>query len=441
MVKKNNYKFWKKAKKIIPGGNMMISKRPPKFLEKNYPIYFKKCRGSFIWDINNKKYLDMYLMGVGTNILGYNNSYVNNAVKKVIDSGISSSLNSVEDLKLSEELLKINKWADMVKLARTGGEANAIAVRIVRASTNKDLILFCGYHGWHDWYLSANLINKNNLDSQLFPNLSVAGIPKKLKGSSMSVNFNDVKNLRLLGLKYNKRIAAIKIEAQRNNPPTKEFLKEIENIRNKYGAKLIVDECTSGFRENFGGIYEKFNIKPDIAIFGKALGNGFPITAILGKKKIMLIADKTFISSTFWSERTGTTAAIATLKKMKSLKSWSIISKKGKFIKKTWKELSIVYDLPLIITGLDALPKFEFKNKNNEIMKNFILCEMLKKNILAKNVIYMCVAHSDQQIKKYLNNLKNIFYKIKKKRLDHPNIKNFYRKKLQITDIQLKRIN
>ena len=193
MVNQKNYKIWKKAKKIIPGGNMLISKRPPRFLEKKYPIYFKKCKDSFVWDINNKKYLDMYLMGVGTNILGYNNTYVNNAVKRVIDNGNTSSLNSVEDLKLSNELLRINKWADMVKLARTGGEANAIAVRIVRASTNRDLILFCGYHGWHDWYLAANLIHKDNLDSHLFPNLSVSGIPKKLKGSSISVNFNDVK--------------------------------------------------------------------------------------------------------------------------------------------------------------------------------------------------------------------------------------------------------
>ena len=441
MVNQNNYKIWKKAKKIIPGGNMLISKRPPRFLEKKYPIYFKKCKDSFVWDINNKKYLDMYLMGVGTNILGYNNTYVNNAVKRVIDNGNTSSLNSVEDLKLSNELLKINKWADMVKLARTGGEANAIAVRIVRASTNRDLILFCGYHGWHDWYLAANLLHKDNLDSHLFPNLSVSGIPKKLKGSSISVNFNDVKKIKLLGSKYKKRIAAIKIEAQRNDPPTKEFLKEIENIRNKYGAKLIVDECTSGFRENFGGIYKKFDIKPDIAIFGKSLGNGFPITAILGKKKIMLNADKTFISSTFWSERIGTTAALATLKKMKTLKTWSKISKKGKFIKKRWMEFSKIYDLPLIITGLDALPKFEFKNKNNEILKNFILYEMLKKNILAKNVIYLSISHSDEQIKKYLNNLKKIFYKIKKNQLDHHNINNFYSKKLQITDIKLKRFN
>ena len=188
MVKKNHYNIWKKAKKIIPGGNMLISKRPPKFIEKSYPIYFKKCKNSFVWDINNKKYLDMYLMGVGTNILGYNNSSVNNAVKKVIDNGISSSLNSVEDLKLSEELLKINKWADMVKLARTGGEANAIAVRIVRASTNKDLILFCGYHGWHDWYLSTNLNDGDGLAGHLLPGLDPAGVPKNLKNTVFPLN-------------------------------------------------------------------------------------------------------------------------------------------------------------------------------------------------------------------------------------------------------------
>ncbi len=315
-----NYKTWLSALKIIPGGNMLISKRPPDSLIKKYPIYFSKCDGSYIWDLNGKKYLDMFLMGVGTNILGYNNKEVNRAVQKVVKTGNISSLNSIEDLKLAKELVKINNWADMVKFARTGGEANTIAVRIARAYSKKDLIAFCGYHGWHDWYLSANLSNKKNLDTHLFPNLRSSGVPKNLKNTSIAFNFNDSDGLRKIIKKFKNKISAIKLEIQRSKPPSIKFIKTIKDIQKKQKILIIVDECTSGFRETFGGLYKKFNIRPDIVIFGKSLGNGYPITAIIGKKKVMKFAEKSFISSTFWTDRIGTSAALETLKIMKKKK-------------------------------------------------------------------------------------------------------------------------
>ena len=411
-MKMNNYKTWLKALKIIPGGNMLISKRPPESLIKKYPIYFSKCKGSYIWDLNGKKYLDMYLMGVGTNILGYNNEKVNQAVNKVIKTGNMSSLNSLEDYKLAKELIKINKWAGMVKFARTGGEANAIAVRIARASNKKDIIAFCGYHGWHDWYLSANLSNKKNLDSHLFPNLRSSGVPKNLKNTSVGFKFNDSKSLIKIVKKFKNNLSAIKIEIQRTVPPTQEFIETIKNIQKKLKILIIVDECTSGFRETYGGLYKKFNIVPDIAIFGKALGNGYPITAIVGKKNVMKFAEKTFISSTFWTDRIGTSAAIETLKIMKKEKSWIKISNTGKKIKKEWIKIAKLSKVPIEISGLDAMPKFEIKHKKNDFYKQFIVLEMLKKKILAKNVIYISTSHSKKQINNYLQNLYKIFNKI-----------------------------
>ena len=435
----NNYKTWLKALKVIPGGNMLMSKRPPESLIKKYPIYFSKCEGSYIWDLNGKKYLDMFLMGVGTNILGYNNKKVNQAVNKVIKTGNMSSLNSLEDYKLAKELIKINKWADMVRFARTGGEANAIAVRVARASNKKDIIVFCGYHGWHDWYLSANLSNKKNLDTHLFPNLRTSGVPKNLKNTSIGFNFNDSKGLIKIFKRFKKNISAIKLEIQRTDPPSKEFIKTIKDIQKK-NILIIVDECTSGFRQTFGGLYKKYDIIPDIVIYGKSLGNGYPITAVVGKKKVMKFAEKTFISSTFWTDRVGTAAALETLKLMKEKKSWSKISNIGKMIKKRWKKISRLNDVPLEISGLDAMPKFEIKHKKNDIYKQYIVAEMLKKNILAKNIIYLSVSHSKKQIDYYMRTLQKIFQKIGEDISNKKKITSnkFYKYKKEIS---LKRLN
>ena len=408
----SNYNTWLEAIKVIPGGNMLLSKRPPENLIKKYPIYFSKCSGSYIWDLNGKKYLDMFLMGVGTNILGYNNKKVNKAVNEVIKMGNMSSLNSLEDLKLAKELLKINKWAGMVKFARTGGEANAIAIRLARACNGKDLVAFCGYHGWHDWYLSANLNNKKNLDTHLFPNLRSSGVPKSLKNTSIGFDFNDSKSLNNILKKYKNKVSAIKLEIHRSEPPSKEFIKTINDIQKNKKILIIADECTSGFRETFGGMYKKYNIIPDIAIFGKSLGNGFPITAVIGKKKVMKFAEKTFISSTFWTDRVGTAAALETLKIMKEKKSWIKISNIGKYIKKRWKKISKLSKVPIEISGLDAMPKFEIKHKKNNFYKQYIVYKMLKKNILAKNVIYCSTSHSKKQIDNYMKILKKIFYEI-----------------------------
>ena len=152
---------WKKALKIIPGGNGLLSKRPERFLPDGWPIYFSKSKEAFIWDLNNKKYLDMTTMGIGTSVIGYNNSFINNFVKKKIDKGISTTLNCYEEYELAKELLKIDKFAEQVKFARGGGEAMSLAIRLARAKTKKIKIIFSGYHGWHDWYLAANLTNIN----------------------------------------------------------------------------------------------------------------------------------------------------------------------------------------------------------------------------------------------------------------------------------------
>ena len=413
-------KYWQKAKKIIPGGTMLFSKNPDLHLPLKWPAYFKKAKGCKIWDLDNKKYDDLFLMGVGTNILGYSHQSLEKKIKKIINDGNMSSLNSVEEIILAERLIDLHPWSEMVRFSRTGGEANSIAIRVARASSGKDNIAVCGYHGWHDWYLSSNIQNPNNLNNHLMTNLKINGIPKKLKNTVFTFKYNDFNELKRLV--KSKNIGTIKMEVERDEKPKNNFLKKVRELATKNNIVLIFDECTSGFRSNLGGIHLKYKVIPDIAIFGKALGNGYAINAIIGKRSVMEAANKSFISSTFWTERIGSVAAIETLKIMKSLNSWKIISNVGRDIKQKWNIIAKENKLKIDVKGLDALPKFTFNSKKNNLYKTFITQEMLKRNILASNVVYTCISHNRNILDKYYNVMNNVFKTIKKCENEEDNI-------------------
>ncbi len=415
MTKKKNtgQKLYQKAKRIIPGGTMILSKRPEMFLPEQWPSYFSKTKGCYVWDLDDNRYIDATVMAIGTNTLGYNNKEVDDEVIKNIRRGNLSTLNCPEEVKLAEKLIQINPWADMVRFARTGGEANAIAVRIARAATGKDNIAICGYHGWHDWYLSVNH-NKtgDDLASHLLPGLKPAGVPRDLKNTVFPFSYNNYKELE--ELVKNKNIGVIKMEVVRNYEPKNNFLKKVRDLATKNNIVLIFDECTSGFRETFGGIHKKYKVNPDIVMFGKTLGNGYAITAVVGRKEIMEYAQKTFISSTFWSERIGPTAALKTLEIMEREKSWEQISSKGKTIRKGWKDISIRNKVPIKILGIPALSTFTFNHKDSIKFKTFLTQEFLNSSILASNGFYTSTAHTDSIISKYLEIYEGILYKIKK---------------------------
>lgn len=307
-------KLWKRAKQIIPGGNMLLSKRSEMFLPDRWPAYFSKAKGCNVWDLDGNKYIDMSIMGIGTNILGYGHPEVDAAVQKTVGAGNMSSFNCPEEVYLAEKLVELHPWADMVRLARSGGEANAIAIRIARAASGREKVAICGYHGWHDWYLSANLGDTASLDGHLLPGLQPNGVPRNLKGTVFPFTYNNFPELE--SLVNSQEIGVIKMEVSRNRGPEDNFLHKVRRLATDRNIVLIFDECTSGFRETFGGLHKKYGVEPDMAMFGKALGNGYAITAIIGKREVMEAAQTTFISSTFWTERIGPTAALATLKVM-----------------------------------------------------------------------------------------------------------------------------
>ena len=406
-------KLYKRAKRVIPGGNMLLSKRPEMFLPEQWPSYFSKSKGCEVWDLDGNKFIDMSIMGIGTNILGYGHPEVDEAVQKTIQAGNMSTLNCSEEVYLSEKLVELHPWADMVRLARAGGEINSMAVRIARASTGRDKIAICGYHGWHDWYLSTNLNNDKNLDGHLLPGLQTDGVPRGLIGTTLPFNYNDIDQLEAL-IKDNKdEIAAIKMEVSRNEGPEDNFLQKVRDLATENNIILIFDECTSGFRETFGGLHKKYGIEPDLALFGKALGNGYAISACIGRQDFMQAAQQTFISSTFWTERIGPSAALKTLEVMERTKSWETITETGNSISKRWKILSDKYELDINTWGLPALSGFTFNSKNDLSYKTFITQEMLKKGYLAANSIYVCTEHTQEIVDGYFEALDPLFKIIK----------------------------
>ena len=421
-------KLWKKAQKLIPGGNMFLSKRPDLFLPKFWPTYYSKAKGCNIWGLDSKKFIDFNLMGVGTNLLGYARKEVDVEVGKAILKGNMSSLNCPEEVYLAEKLTELHPWSAQAKFARTGAEANAMAIRIARTHSKKDNIAICGYHGWHDWYLSANLNTNNtdNLNSHLLPGLGARGVLRKLKNTVFTFEYNNLD--QLFKIVKTKNIGTIIMEVSRTSLPKNNFLEKVRDIANKNKIVLIFDECSSGFRETFGGLHLKYKINPDICMFGKALGNGYAITSIIGTEEVMSNASKSFISSTFWSERIGYVAAIKTLEIMKKTKSWTYVSDFGKKIKNLWIKLGKKYQLPITIYGLDALPSFVINSDNFLYYKTYISQEMLKNGILSSNSVYVSIAHNIKILNRYAFFLDKIFKKIKecedgndiKKLLDGP---------------------
>jgi len=399
--------LWKRAKQIIPGGSMLLSKRAEMFLPEQWPAYFSKAKGCKVWDLDGNEYIDMSFMGIGTNSLGYGHREVDEAVHATVDAGNMSTLNCPEEVYLAERLIELHPWADMARFARSGGEANAVAIRIARAATGKDKVAICGYHGWHDWYLSANLGDDEKLAGHLLPGLDPRGVPRHLRGTVLPFNYNAPDELESLLAAHD--IGVIKMEVARNHEPAEGFLRKVRELATARGIVLMFDECTSGFRQSFGGLHKLYGVEPDMAVFGKTLGNGYAITAVIGRREIMEAAQSTFISSTFWTERIGPAAALKTLEVMEREKSWERITQTGREITARWRALAAKHGLRIATNGLPALTGFSFEGPNALAYKTLITQEMLAKGYLASTSVYTCTEHSADVVAGYFEALDPVF--------------------------------
>jgi len=400
--------LWDKAKRLIPGGTQLLSKGAEMFLPEKWPAYYSRAKGSEVWDLDGNRYIDMSISGVGACTLGHADPDVDSAVIKAIESGNMSTLNVPEEVELAELLCQIHPWAEMVRYARTGGEAMAVAVRIARAFTGRDKILFCGYHGWHDWYLSANLAESTALDGQLLPGLEPAGVPHALRGTAIPFRYNDLDTFKSLFAKYCGQIAGVVMEPVRNYWPQEGFLEGIRQITKDSGIPLVFDEVTSGFRMTSGGIHLKLGIEPDVAVFAKALGNGYPIAAIIGRAEIMQAAQTSFISSTYWTDKIGPVAALTTIRKHRKLDVSSHLVHIGSLVQAGWRELAKKHNVKINITGIPPLSHWEIETRDSQLLYTIMVEKMLEKGFLSSKAFYSTYTHTKAQVDVYLDALDEI---------------------------------
>lgn len=404
--------LYQKARRMIPGGTQLLSKRPEMFLPEQWPSYYAKAKGVEVWDLDGRKYVDMAYMGIGACILGYADPDVDKAVHAAIDSGSMTTLNCPEEVELAELLCELHPWASMARYARCGGEALAVAVRVARASTGRDKIAFCGYHGWHDWYLAANLADDAALDGHLLSGLAPAGVPRGLLGTALPFRYNHLEELEEIVSENGNELAAIVMEPIRNVEPQPGFFESIRSIASRLGAVLIIDEVSAGWRLITGGAHLHYGIVPDMAVFAKAMSNGYPMAAIIGIADVMKAFQSTFISSTYWTERIGPAAALATIRKHRRLDVARHLIAIGTQIQSGWRAAATRAKLAITVSGMPPLSHFSFNYQDGQTIRTLFTQIMLGKGFLATNAFYAAHAHQPDHVRSYLEAVDEAFGEI-----------------------------
>jgi glutamate-1-semialdehyde 2,1-aminomutase len=407
--------YYARARRIIPGGTQLVSKRPEMFAPGKWPAYYRRASGCEVTDLDGKTYIDMSLMGVGACLLGFADPAVCEAVNRRVRDGSMCTLNSPEEVDLAEQLIAIHPWAGAVRFARTGGESMAMAVRIARAKTGRDLIVFCGYHGWQDWYLAANRTadGPDNLREHLLPGLSPAGVPAGLAGTTLPFRYNHAEELEDVLRRNTDRIAAVVMEPTRSIAPAAGFLERVRELCQSAGVLLVFDEITAGWRLHFGGAHLRYGVEPDMAVFAKALGNGHPIAAVMGVEKTMQAAQDSFISSTAWTEGVGPAAALATLARLRELDAPMHVSQIGEQFRTGLADLARRTSVPLVLQGPSALTSLRFENVDALALQTLLTVRMLDRRFLSGSAFYPSCAHRAEHVSAFLSAAGEVFVELR----------------------------
>ena len=399
--------LWQHSRTVISGGTGLLSKRAEMFGAKDWPAYFSRCSGCYVWDLEGRRYID-FAGGIGAVLLGYADPEVTRAVERRLTLGTYCSLVSPDEVQLAHELLKLHSWAGKVRYARGGGEAMSMAVRIGRAFTGKSGIAFCGYHGWHDWYLAANLGDSHALDGHLLPGLDPSGVPRELKGTSVPFHYNDLASFEKALVQLGDNFAAVVMEPMRSTLPKDDFVTRVAARCREAGGVLIIDEITSGMRFGFPGALPALDVTPDIVVYAKALSNGFPFAAIIGKEDVMAAADNSFISSSYWTDGVGPAAALAVLEKMQRRNVQQVVWQRGDALVQQLKELSNQFPAcGLNVGGMPVSPAITFQLGEDSLRaKSFFCSRMLQNGFLISSVIYLMYAHQAHHIDALIHSMR-----------------------------------
>ncbi|WP_397383636.1 aminotransferase class III-fold pyridoxal phosphate-dependent enzyme [Prosthecobacter sp.] len=390
--KQSGPQLWEEAKTKISCGTGLLSKRAHLFDPQSWPSYFSRAKGAFIWDLDDKRYTD-FTGGVGAILLGHADDEVNAAVKRRVNLGSYATLASPDEVKLADVLLDLHPWAGKVRYARGGGEALGLAVRIARAATGKSGIAFCGYHGWSDWYLAANLGDDAALDGHLLPGLQPLGVPRELAGTAVPFRYNDLASFKAAMQKLDGKLAAVVMEPMRSELPRDGFMQQVIDACHAAGAVYVLDEVTSGWRYGFPGAAPMLGIEPDIAVYAKAMSNGYPAGAIIGRNEVMDAANSSFISSSYWTDGVGTAASLACIGKMQREGVQQHVWHLGERLQSGLREVAARHpDLQLKIGGMPCAPSLAFANP---AAKQHMIRHMLQRGFLMSSQLYVTWPHTD----------------------------------------------
>ncbi len=407
--------MYQRAKAIFPGGTQLFGKRQEMFAPEQWPAYFAEAQGAEVVDLDGRRYIDMASCGIGATVLGYADPDVTAAVIQRVQRGSMCTLNPPDEVELAELLLQIHPWAQNVRLGRVGGETMALAVRIARARTGRDKIAFCGYHGWHDWYLAANLPSSGSEmvdrlgDWHLLPGLEPKGVPRCLAGSALPFTYNRIDELQHIVQQCGSELAAIVMEPTRNHAPEPGFLEGVRELADGCGARLIFDEITIGWKLCLGGAHLKYGIEPDLAVFAKTLGNGHPISAVVGRADTMQAAQETFISSALWTEAVGPAAGVATVKKMMRVDVPAHIGQIGLRIREGLAVISERHQVALRTSGPDQMFYYHFDHDQAATLQTLWTVRMLSHGFLVSGSCYPMLSHVQRHVDEFLGACDEVF--------------------------------
>ena len=352
--------LYEQAVQRIPGGTQLISRRPNRTAYGVSPVYVSHARGSRFWDVDGHEYID-WISGIGAILLGYCDPVVDAAVQRQVTEGSTFAINHPLEVELAEALCDTIPCAEMVRYAKCGGEACAIAVRIARGATGRDKVLFCGYHGWHDWYLAANLGDEASLNQHLFPGIEPIGVPQALAGTAFPFPYGDYEALQSLLDRHAGEVAAVIMEPMRSAIPPAGYLEQVARATRAAGAVLVFDEVSAGYRYAFGGAQQYLGVTPDMAVFAKSMSNGYPMAAVVGRRDVMEAAGRMFISSTYWSDAIGLRAALTTLQEVRRRDLPAQLRRFGHDLKSCIQAAADATGAPIACTGHEVHPQLEFK--------------------------------------------------------------------------------
>ncbi|MCD6318214.1 aminotransferase class III-fold pyridoxal phosphate-dependent enzyme [Candidatus Aerophobetes bacterium] len=425
---KKSLEIFKKAEELIPGGTQLLSRRPRQAAYGVSPMVAERAKGGYFWDVDGNKYIDT-VMAVDSVILGYCDPDVDKAVIEQIKKSTTFSLLHPIEVELAEEIIRTIPCAEMVRFGKGGGEADAVAIRIARGFTGRDKVAFCGYHGWHDWYISANLESSGNLNKYLLPNVPTKGVPKCLSGTAIPFEYNNLSSLKEVLEKNKEEVACVIMEPSKTNLPVKNYLNDVKELAHKYGALLIFDEINTGFRLALGGAQEFYDVTPDMAVFGKAMANGYPLTAVVGRRDVMEVSKDMFISSTFWDDNSTIAAGLACIRKIKREKVTDHIWKMGGRYAKGWNEIVRKLGIKAELKGFPCMTSiaFNYGNKSFVNQLNTLYCQELAKEGVFGYIGYsfnISFAHKEKEVDKVLEAAERAL-SVVKKAIDQGSVKGY----------------